>query len=202
MRFNEKGFIVVNKDDNTRQQKGVDGYIISDLTDLSHEDVGVIALMSGDGDMKAGVEKIFERKNKRVQIIGIKDSISKELSEFCDLHYIEDEILGFSLNEKPEVQESDSNLDQMIRIMQGNEPNELTAQEEEDLSKIKEIAEYIVNRKKLRVTRSGIGLNAKKFKFNYQSRKLANILNNLQKLGKLKLTKVEKAPDVYVEFCD
>lgn len=189
LKINEKGFIV-NKDSSTRQQKGVDGYIISDLTDLSYEDTGIIALMSGDGDMKAGVEKIFVRKNKRVQIIGLENSISKELSEFCDFHYL-DEDLKLS---------SDIISESITPAIPQQEKVETTDYDRETFEKIKEIIEHLRKVDKNNVTMSAIGQNAKKFNFKYPKRKLAKILSELENAGMIKLKKKPDEQDHFVEL--
>lgn len=186
--FNEKGFIV-NKDNNIRQQKGVDGYIISDLTDLSHEEFSLIGLISGDGDMKAGVEKVYQRTGKKVHIIGLKDSISKELSDFCIFHYLDTDIKSdnIEVTAAPEIPLNESITQSSIV--------------DENFENLKLLCEYILKKKKRRVTMSSIGQNAKKFMFNYRNKKLFDILNEYEKKGRLKLTQVPNGPDMYVDLC-
>jgi uncharacterized LabA/DUF88 family protein len=94
LEINDKGYIH-KKSDNTIEQKGVDGYIVSDMTDASWDDeIKNIILIAGDGDLKAGLEKIIERKNKKVKLIALPGTISRELSYFSELYHFDSPING------------------------------------------------------------------------------------------------------------
>lgn len=190
--FNEKGYII-NKSDCSRQQKGVDGYIVSDLTDLSHQEVGIVALISGDGDMKAGVEKLFLRKNKKVQLIGVEDSISKELLKFCDIHYIDKDFEDI-FNERKDEKEENLELEK-------ESLNENSNFDDTSFEKFKELYLYL-KEKENKVTMTLIGQNAKKKGFKYQKGKLRSILEKFQTQGKLALTRQKGTPDYFVELCE
>lgn len=90
MEINNKGFLHT-KSNKTREQKGVDGYIVSDMTDASsNPKIKEISLIAGDGDLKAGLEKIFERKKTKVRLIAAKGSVSRELTQLSKVFYIDD----------------------------------------------------------------------------------------------------------------
>lgn len=62
--------------------------------------------------MKAGAEKIFLRKHKRIQLICVEGTVSKELMKFCDMHYLND-------NQNPYLNDLNfQSLKSLFRILQ------------------------------------------------------------------------------------
>lgn len=176
--FNEKGYLI-KKEGKKILQKGVDGYIISDLTDMTYQnDIGLIVLISGDGDMKAGVEKIYERKNIKIQVIGTRDTISKEIEEFCDFHFVED------IFEKKKEKVSDE-------VVKDNELDENIYESEENFQILIQICDFLKEKKK-ELSMSNVGINAKKYGFKYPDRNLYTLLQKFEEQGKLTLTKIKK----------
>lgn len=183
LEFNLKGYM-----DNNSHQKAVDGYIVAELVDLSYEDDAVITLVSGDGDMKAGVERVFKRTNRKVNILGTEGTVSKELEEFCEIYYFP-KLEGMTVEDftKP------------ITIYFGNdieEENEDKVEEKVNNQYLKYLNETNINILKkmensLRTTLTPIliGQKGKEFGFKYPKGKLYDLLVEIEKAGYIKIIK-------------
>lgn len=94
LEINNKGYLTTY-DGGKKVQKGVDGYIISDMICASIENKEIdVNIIAGDGDLIAGFEKCFTLTNKKIKLLCRKNSVAERLLNFSKLYYIDNILVG------------------------------------------------------------------------------------------------------------
>lgn len=164
LEINEKGYITTY-DDGRRIQKGVDGYIISDIIISSLENKEInIYVIAGDGDLIAAFEKSFKITNKKIKLLCIKNSMATKLSNFSKIYYIEDIIDLKNVDNKNNLEKDKELKENIIKL--------------ESLYKKEKDSEGWVDG-------STIGRNKKKYGIIYKKGKLNDLLKSLEKIKKI-----------------
>ncbi|MBS9775811.1 MAG: NYN domain-containing protein [Fusobacterium sp.] len=181
LKVNNKGYLQKDKEKNISHQKAVDGYIIADLTEASLTGlVKNVYLIAGDGDLKAGVEKIYEHKKIRVELIGYKGTISPHLEELCNVHL---------LDENNEVIKKE-NDEKISIILNSNKTNKF----------MEHLKNMFEGEKKELLRSSDIGRMSKKYSLTYGKGELNKILKSLAEKNFITLSKIKGTTDYEISI--
>lgn len=191
LKINDRGYIQNDKSNNTSHQKAVDGYIIADLTEISLtcKNLSRLYLLAGDGDLKAGVEKVMEHLNLTVELIAFDGTISPCLKDLCHVNLItlEDgnyEIISEGIKKEEVVEEP--NVD---KYKGSKFKKEMIA-----------LVKIFKNENSQELLSSVIGQRAKEFNLKYRKGKLNQLLETLAENSLITLKKSKNQKDYIVSL--